>query len=228
VALFEIGRVFGQTNGQPHEERRVAIALTGRRHPSFWSGDDREAKFDAQDLKGLIEEFIGQFGLRGWTCARRADSTTLYLESATVQLGKQTIGEIGQLLPSLARQYDLRDGVLLAELNLDLLLARRNTAKTFKALPAFPAIRRDVAMLVPETTTHEAVLSAVKQAKPANLESVELFDVFRGKNVPAGQKSVAYAFTYRNAERTLTDAEVNSAHEKLAGLFKQNLSAVLR
>jgi len=97
--------------------------------------------------------------------------------------------------------------VLLAELNLDLLLTRRSAAKSFKPLPAFPSIRRDVAMLVPEATTHEAVLQVLKQAKPANMESVELFDVFRGKNVPSSQKSMAYAFTYRHPERTLTDAK---------------------
>ena len=94
----------------------------------------------------------------------------------------------GQLLPALAKQHDLR--------------AWRNATKAFKPLPQFPAVRRDVAMLVPEATTHDAVLAAVKQAKPANLERVELFDVFRGKNVPERQKSLAYAFTYRHAERT--------------------------
>ena len=83
-------------------------------------------------------------------------------------------------------------------------------------------------MLVSEAITHEAVLQTVKQAKPANLESVELFDVFRGKHVPPGQKSVAYAFTYRSADRTLTDAEVNAAHEKLVQQFKQALEAVVR
>jgi phenylalanyl-tRNA synthetase beta chain len=83
-------------------------------------------------------------------------------------------------------------------------------------------------MILPEATTHEAVLQAVKQAKPANLEGVELFDVFRGKNVPSGQKSVAYAFTYRHAERTLTDAEINAAQEKLVAQLKQRLQAVVR
>ena len=83
-------------------------------------------------------------------------------------------------------------------------------------------------MFVPETTTHEAVLQAVKQAKPPNLESVELFDVFRGQNVPPGQKSMAYAFTYRSAERTLTDPEVNAAHEKVVAQFKQSLQATVR
>src|SRR5207245_8226603 len=112
--------------------------------------------------------------------------------------------------------------------NLDAVLARRNPAKSFKPLPPFPAIRRDVAMLVPEATTHETVLHVVKQARPPNLESVELFDVFRGKNVPAGQKSVAYAFTYRDPERSLTDAEVNAAHEKVIDQFKQALQATIR
>ncbi len=247
VALFEVGRVFTVAQASPpagspgvppgsagnlpsttREERRVAIALTGQRHPLFWSGDEREAKFDIYDLKGLLEEFLEQFGLRGQTYARRAAGTALFLESATIHLGKFQLGEFGQLLPLLARQYNLRDAVLLAELNLDLLLARRNAAKPFRPLPAFPAIRRDVAMILPEATTNEAILQAVKQTKPANLETVELFDVFRGKNVPPGQKSVAYAFTYRHAERTLTDAEVNAAHEKLVAQLKQRLLAIVR
>jgi phenylalanyl-tRNA synthetase beta chain len=83
-------------------------------------------------------------------------------------------------------------------------------------------------MLVPEATTHDAVVGVVRQAKPQNLEGLELFDVFRGKNVPAGQKSLAYAFTYRAADRTLTDADVNAAHDKLVEQFKQRLAAVIR
>jgi phenylalanyl-tRNA synthetase beta chain len=228
VALFEVGRVFTEANGQRREERRVAIALTGQRSSLFWSGNDREAKFDIYDLKGLLEEFLEQFGMRGLNYVRRPDSTALLLESATVHLGRFQLGEFGQLPPPLARQYDLRDAVLVAELNLDLLLARRNTTKSFRPLPAFPAIRRDVAMIVPEATTHEAILQVVKQAKPANLETTELFDVFHGKNVPPGQKSMAYAFTYRHAERTLTDGEVNAAHEKLVAELKQRLQAAVR
>jgi phenylalanyl-tRNA synthetase beta chain len=228
LALFEVGRVFERAAGALKEERHIAIALTGQRNPLFWTGDDREAKLDIYDLKGLLEEFFEQFGLRGMTYNRRAESTDLLLESATIQLGKQPLGEFGQLQPVLAKKYDLRDAVFLAELNLDLLLARRNPSKSFKSLPAFPSICRDVAMVVPEATTHDAILQVVKQTKPANLESVELFDVFRGKNVPEGQKSLAYAFTYRNPEKTLTDAEATAAHEKLVDQFKKILGAAVR
>jgi phenylalanyl-tRNA synthetase beta chain len=228
VALFELGRVFTQADGKVQEERRIAIALTGRRNPTFWSGEDRDTRCDIFDLKGLLEEFFEQFGARGVAYLRRPESTSLYLESAGIQIGKLAVGELGQLLPALARRYDLRDAVLLAELNLDLLLRWRNPDRSFEPLPQFPTIRRDVAMLVPEATTHDTVLGAVKQAKPQNLDSVQLFDVFRGKNVPPGQKSMAYAFTYRNPERTLTDAEVNAAHEKVLAALKQQLQATLR
>jgi phenylalanyl-tRNA synthetase beta chain len=238
VALFEMGRAFGrrseeQRNGSSgvpgiKEDRRLAIAITGQRNPLFWTGEERGAKFDVYDLKGLIEEFCEQFGVRGMSYMRRTDNSALFLESAVIQLGKFRLGEFGQLLPSLARQYGLRDAVLMAELELDVLLARRNTSKSFKPLPVFPSIRRDVAMLVPESTTHEAVLQTVRQAKPGNLESVELFDIFRGKNVPEGQKSMAYAFIYRHPERTLTDAEATAAHERLVEQFKQRLSATVR
>ena len=229
VALFEIGRVFNNVNGQTKEERRVAIAITGQRAPSFWSGEDREAKFDAMDLKGVVEDLLEHFSLRGIQFTKRTESTPLFLESAGIALGgKLQLGELGQLLPALAKQYDLRDAVFLAELRLDELISRGNPAKSFKPLPQFPASRRDVAMLVPEATTHDAVLLAVKQAKPANLESVELFDVFRGKNVPVGQKSLAYAFTYRGADKTLTDAEISASHTKVVETFKTQLQATLR
>jgi len=229
VALFEIGRVFKSENGATKENRSVAIAITGQRALNFWSGNERDAKFDAYDLKGIVEEFLEQFGLRGVVFARRNEPSNLFLESATVTLGgKLPLGEIGQLQPTLAKKYDLRDAVFLAEFNLDLLLSKRNPAKSFKALPQFPSSRRDVAMLVPEAATHESVLQTVKQAKAANLETVELFDVFRGKSVPDGQKSLAYAFTYRSAEKTLTDAEVNAAHEKVVAALQTQLQAVLR
>jgi phenylalanyl-tRNA synthetase beta chain len=240
VALFEIGRVFkvaqaslpakSQAGSLCHaEERRVAVAITGQRALPFWSGDGRDAKSDAFDLKGVVEEFLEHFGVRGVTFTRCAESAAMFLESAAIALGgKLPLGEMGQLSPALARKYDLRDAVFLAELNLDQLLARRNPVKSFKPLPQFPSIRRDVAMLVPEATTHEAVLQTVKRTKPANLESVELFDVFRGKNVPEGQKSLAYAFTYRSPEKTLTDAEVNAAHAKIIEAFKAQLKAAVR
>ncbi len=196
----------------------------------FWQGEGLDAQVDIYDIKGVIEEFLAQFGLRGLSFARRESSSErFFVDSAVVSIGgKLQFGEIGRLNPHLNSFFDVKTPLFMAELNLTEILRRRNASKSFKPLPQFPGIRRDIAMLVPESTTHESVLNVVKQAKPANLESVELFDIFRGQHVPAGQKSMAYAFTYRHAERTLTDVEVNTVHEKLVEQCRQKLQATVR
>jgi phenylalanyl-tRNA synthetase beta chain len=228
AALFEIGTTFRQ-EAKIIEQRSLAIALTGMRNPVFWAGEERNAKYNSYDLKGIVEEFLEQFGIKGVVYKQPAAPDELYLECAEASLGgKLFLGRLGQVHPRHFASLKLRDHVYVAEFNFEQLLARRNPVKSYKPTPQFPAIRRDVAMLVPEATTHEAVLRTVKQAKPANLEGVELFDVFRGKNVPEGQKSMAYAFIYRSPEKTLTDSEVNTAQAAIVEAFKSQLKAVVR
>jgi phenylalanyl-tRNA synthetase beta chain len=229
VQLFEVGRVFTKSGDTVREGWRLAFAMTGARNPQFWSGADRDATCDLSDLKGVVEEVIEFLGLRGVVVTRRTEVTPLWVESATLSLGgKLPLGQMGQMQPVLAKRRELRDTVLLAELDLDVLLARRNSAKSFKPLPQFPSVRRDVAMIVPESVTHDAVLGVVRQLKPANLESIEPFDLFRGRHVPAGQKSLAYALTYRAADRTLREEDVSPVHSKLVAGFQQTLGAVMR
>lgn len=229
VALFEVGRVFAMHQGKVREEWRVAVALTGRRAPRFWEGGDREARADLFDLKGMLEEFFEHLGLRAVHLARRSTPTALYVESAEVLLGgKVPLGEMGLLHPVIGRRYDVREPVVLAELLVDELLGRRNADKQFKPLPAYPSVRRDLALVAPVELSHAAVLEAVRKTQTPHLEAVELFDVYRGPNLPPGQKSMAYSFTYRHAERTLTDAEVNAAQEKLVAHLKQTLGVSIR
>jgi len=230
LAFFEIGRVFRRRGGDGVQEGwSLALALTGARQPLFWSGAEREARFEMADMKGVVEEFLEVAGLRGVMYSGRIEATDLFVESATVALGgKLGIGQLGLVQPRIAKSYDLRDPVFLAEFDLDAIRARRVRGRSFKPLPAFPAVRRDLAMIVPESATHEAVVQAVRQAKIGDLEAVELFDVFRGGAVPEGQKSVAYAFTYRGADRTLTDAEVNGSQAKIVEQLKTRLGASIR
>src|SRR5207244_12668024 len=107
VALFEIGRVFtpalASQSAAPAadgvgEGRRVAVALIGNRNALFWTGEERYAKFDIYDVKGVLDEVFEQFGLRGHTYTRRPESSSLFLESATIQLGKDNMGDMSQLL----------------------------------------------------------------------------------------------------------------------------------
>jgi phenylalanyl-tRNA synthetase beta chain len=135
---------------------------------------------------------------------------------------------MGQLMPLIAREFDIKDSVFMAELDLDSLVAMRVHSRSFKSIPAYPSVRRDIAMLVSESTTHMDVQRAVKKAKVKQLDSVQVFDVFRGKHVPEGKKSVAYSFIYRDASKTLTDAEVNKAHDNLVSHLQTALNAEIR
>jgi phenylalanyl-tRNA synthetase beta chain len=228
VAVFELGGVFGLKDSQPLEQRRLGLALIGSRAPAFWSASEGGEEFDLSDLKGRLEDLLESLGLRGIQWKRAASSDPLFVEEGQMTLGKQVLGRFGQMQPVTASKMDLKRPVLLGELDLDLILKRRSTGRSFKALPQFPSIRRDVAMLVDESVAHDDVLRAVKKAKADFLHTVDIFDVFRGKGIPEGKKSVAYAFVYRDRERTLKDDEVTSAHAKVIERLKQDTAAEIR
>ncbi|MDA0752314.1 MAG: phenylalanine--tRNA ligase subunit beta [Verrucomicrobia bacterium] len=229
VAVFEVGRVFLPDENQTRESRRVAIAWTGSRQLVFWKGGAKAEKVDVFDLKGLVDTFLDTFGIRGFSWrTETCEQNEFFVEKASLCLGKNVLGTIGQLMPLIARDYDIKDSVFMAELDLERLVAMRVSSRSFKALPAYPSVRRDIAMLVDETTTHADVNQAVKKAKINQLDSVEVFDIFRGKNVPEGKKSVAYTFVYRDPETTLTDNQVNKAHDQLVQHLQKALGAEMR
>jgi phenylalanyl-tRNA synthetase beta chain len=145
------------------------------------------------------------------------------LKGALEELG--LAAEIKRIPAAQAKKMDLRDEVVLAELELP---DARPVETQYRELPRFPAIVRDVALVVNEGVRHGDVLAAVENSRNKYLERVELFDIFRGGPVAAGRKSMAYSLTYRAPDRTLTDAEVNEAHEKLKAQLKQMLSCEIR
>lgn len=229
LQVFELGRTFLRTAAGLQERWRLAIGLTGLRRPEFWSGADRDAQCDLFDLKGIIEDLFDRMGLRAVAWTRRPEPTALFIESADLSLGgRLPLGELGQVQPGVARLHDLRAPVFLAEIQLETVLDRSNPERSFKALPQFPEVRRDLALILPESTSHDAVLNTIRQAKPNHLEKVELFDVFRGKHVAEGHKSVAYAFTYRSQERTLKDDEVGAAQSRVIEALRSKLGAQIR
>ncbi len=144
------------------------------------------------------------------------------LKGALEELGLEA--EIRQIPAAQAKKLDLRDPVFVAEVELP--AARREAERQFRELPKFPAIVRDVALIVDESVTHAQVLEAIGQNK--DLERVELFDIFRGGSIPTGKKSLAYSLTFRAADRTLTDAEVNEAHERIKRRLQEKLRGEIR
>ncbi|MGD0649884.1 MAG: phenylalanine--tRNA ligase subunit beta [Verrucomicrobiia bacterium] len=201
VKLFEIGRVFA-AGGK--ESLHLGLAVTGRRNPHAWETGAREAKLDYFDLKGTLEELGRQLALP--------------FEAV----------EIREVPAAQAKKLDLRDAVFVAEMELEPLLAAACAEKQFRELPKFPAVVRDMALVLDESVQHRDVLAAIEKNPNKSLERVELFDIFRGGSIPMGRKSMAYSLMFRAADRTLTDAEVNEAHEKIKRQLQQALKCEIR
>ncbi len=235
LALFEIGAVYllgEHETGLPDEHRRVVVALTGPRHPLAWQGADR-GLMDFFDLKGVVEALVGGLHLAGVTYAppeaEAQHPSFMPGRTARLLLEGQHAGWLGELHPIVRAQYDLpAQPVLAADLDLELLLARVNTRHPVTPVPAFPPVKEDLAVIVDEAVPAARVQSVIEGAGGKLLAGLTLFDVYRGAQVGAGKKSLAYGLTYQAPDRTLTDAEVAKARTRIVRRLAEELGATLR
>jgi phenylalanyl-tRNA synthetase beta chain len=232
VRLFEVGPVYLPVEGEklPAEPRRLALVLTGRRWPEFWGdGTVKAGNVDFYDLKGVLEALAGDLHLPE-VSYRPAQVSYLHPgRSAELLIGGKAVGSFGELHPDVADAFDLKGrSVLAAELDLEAILAAVPDRYTYTPVPAFPAALRDIAIVVAEDVTAERVVQEIRAAGGELLRGVRLFDVYRGGNIPAGQKSLAYALSYQAGDHTLTDNEVSAAHKKIESRLRHVLKAQVR
>ncbi|MEO7168082.1 MAG: phenylalanine--tRNA ligase subunit beta [Spartobacteria bacterium] len=223
VRLFEVGRVFLPPNGE--EKRRLAILLCGAAaSQADWRGGPARP-LDLFDLKGALQAA----GL-GEVILRRAERAEFVL-ATEIFLGPDERGLAGQLNSALAAKATATAPVFAAEIDLPNDMETNATTRKFRELQRFPAISRDIALLVPEKLSHSEIRAAIEGAREPLLVSVELFDLFAGKgaeNIGAGRKSLAYSLTYLDKNRTLTSDEVSAAHDRIRARLKSELEVELR
>jgi phenylalanyl-tRNA synthetase beta chain len=230
VALFEIGKVYWSLPGEllPAEPEHVAIALAGPRAAGAWLNRD-DTPMDFFDLKGIVEELLDRLGLLGDVRFAPAIHPLFGPKAAQVLLKGQAIGVLGEVHPAVRRAFDLPDGrAALAELQLAPLAAAVSARQKMQPLSSFPAIKEDLALLVDESVTAEQVEQAIRQGGGSLLRGVTLFDVYRGKQVPAGKKSLAYALTFQADDKTLKDADVEKVRRRIVARLGQTVGAELR
>src|SRR5213596_2720659 len=216
IAIFEIGRTFIPPSGK--EERHLGVLLWGNvaSAPNWRSAQSRS--LDLFDLKGALECVVPSLSFRPGKFPDLALPVDVFS-------GDQMIGFGGQLS---AAKSDAPGPVFVAEVHADLLLIAEETATKFREIEKFPAVTRDIAMIVPEEIPHETILRSIEEPREPLLESVELFDLFSSSEIGAGRKSLAYRLTYRDRSRTLTSEEVNAAHAKIRERLRRDLGAELR
>jgi len=228
VHLYEIGSVFRTAKGrkQPKERGSVAGVLAGSWHPASWN--DPAVPLEFFDGKGVLETLVQQLGIARFK-VRPAELP--YLQpgrAAEVLVGGEVVGWLGEVHPLVLDTFEAVAPVTAFELELAPLIRSARDAKAFTDVPRFPAVELDLALVVAEDVTAERVEQSIRSAGGKLLDSVRLFDVYRGTGVEAGKKSMAFALTYRAPDRTLTAEEVESAHERLVRKVSAAVGGELR
>lgn len=228
LALFEIGHVFCKnTEKFPEERDELAIAVTGRIHPERFSAE-RAVVADFYDLKGILESLLTARKVKNFQFRAAEDPRFLKGHCAEVLVNKRVAGVFGEVVPALTKGMRLSTPLFVAMIQLKELLTAEERTLLYDPISQFPSTSRDVAFIAPKELEHRIVVDFIQKAHLPNLERVELFDIFEGEAVGEGRKSMAYSLIFRSAERTLTDDEVNSAHEKLRQKLERGLGVELR
>jgi phenylalanyl-tRNA synthetase beta chain len=221
VRFFELGRVFSPQDAT--EKRNLGLIYFGNLESSTHWHSSSARKLDLFDLKGIVETIDS-------VSFRRSERPGLAL-SVDLISGGDRIGFLGQLNATTAGPLGVSEPVFVAEMEIRPQLVVQNRNPVFREIEKFPAISRDIAMIVPENLSHEKVLATIASAKEPLLAGIELFDVFsgaEGKNFGAGKKSLAYALTYRDKTRTLTNEEITVVHAKIRERLQRELGVELR
>ncbi|HNT34288.1 MAG TPA: phenylalanine--tRNA ligase subunit beta [bacterium] len=226
LAIYEIADTCRNNDGTLDEHAKLGILLSGEPSP-HWSVPARERDFF--DAKGLVMLILNATRARN---IRFQKSTSSFLNPERAMdmfFEGIPLGFFGELAPEIAEKMDFLSRVSLIEINLDVLhQAAGEDQRKFVAPSPYPAIERDVAILVPLDAACDLILDAIRKTGKAMLESVVLFDRYRGKQVDADRCSLAFRLVYRSPEKTLTEEEVNARHEKILKMLERDYNAVLR
>jgi phenylalanyl-tRNA synthetase beta chain len=231
IALFEIGPVFLPEAGDgklPAEVNRLGIVLSGPVIEPSWA-DPKPRAFGFHDLKGIVESLLAKLHASDAAFAPVADSRFHPGAAAELRIGGEPCGVLGQVHPAVADAYDL-DGraVFAADLELERLTAAASSVYSFRPIPRFPPVLQDLALVVDESVPAERVAAAIREAAGPLLTDVRLFDLYRGEQVGAGKKSLAFQLTYCSSERSLEEREVNAIREAMLGPLAEKLGAKIR
>jgi phenylalanyl-tRNA synthetase beta chain len=214
--LFEVATTYHPTREGELPEERDNLLFGGYGDIDFFT------------LKGHVEALMEGFRVRDTAYAAAAHFSFHPGRCAEVSAGGAVIGVFGQLHPKIAGALGASVPVFACELRLDVMLAQGAPEAKYTPLPRFPAVTRDLALLAGEALSHAELLAAIRKYGGKLLDACALFDVYQGGNVPDGHKSMAYALTYRAADRTLTDEEIDKAVEKLLRQLERELGVKIR
>ena len=233
LMLYEIGNTFfatGQVDSLPDEKEMLAALWTGERAPFSWHGKPEACDFF--DMKGVAEALIENLGIKEAVFTRMPATECHYTRPGTtalVQADGETIGRLGEITPAVLKQYDLKQKAFILEFAISTLLKSGSESIDARPIPKFPATTRDITLIIDESIESINLTRFVEKLNAELAESVTIFDVYNGRPIQEGEKSVSMRITYRSGQGTLEDNAVNTLHKSISSrlieAFKASLPA---
>jgi phenylalanyl-tRNA synthetase beta chain len=224
IFIYELGHVYLPRAGDlPEEPEMLCGVLTSAGQEKVWQA--RREGLDFYDAKGVLEGLMDQLGAAA-AFETGNDPGLRVGHQASLMAGGQAVGVVGEIHPQVASAFELAAPVFLFEINVSSLLSAAGSLGSYSVLPRFPAVERDLALMVDESVTHRQIVDIIHQFKL--VKKVALFDVYTGKQVAGGRKSLAYSLSFQAADHTLKDAEVDGVMTAVLGRLSAELGAEQR
>jgi phenylalanyl-tRNA synthetase beta chain len=227
LMIFELSRVFRRQNGTlPQEPQLLGLAATGTFGGQHWGQSARP--YDFYDLLGALEMLTAHLRMQPFSVTAAPVPYCHPGKSALITMGDDPIGVVGEIHPTVLAAFVLGQTVTLAEIDFDRWIDQGGSTAHYRQIPRFPSVTRDLSIIVDAGVQAGQILKFIRNFHPERLREVRLFDVYAGKPVPVGRKSLTFALTYRADDRTLTDEEVNSIQTRVVEQLRQRFGAQLR
>jgi phenylalanyl-tRNA synthetase beta chain len=224
LKLFEFGKTYHKYLNGFEEKKRLSLFVTGNRNQESWTNPEKKSDFFL--FKGYINAILSRLGIA--KTQHLPLENDVFAEGIAIAVGNDILVEFGTVKKSILKQFDIKQEVLYADFNWNLVLKMISNKIKFTDIPKYPEVRRDLSLLLDDAVSFDAIYKIARQSEKVLLKEIDLFDVYQGKNLPDGKKSYAVSFTIQDTTKTLTDEQIDKVMNKLQKNLEAELGASLR
>ena len=226
LKIFEVAKVFKKAEELAQEDIHVAIGICGRDHRTLWN--PKPEAYDFYMLKGYVEEYFDYIGMKKYKLERTANPNFHPGRAADIKVGKVIVGTFGEIHPDVAEKMDIKkERVYVAEINLTLLKQYISKKFKYERIVKYPEVTRDLAVVLDDSVLVGDMIDMIKRSSDF-IETVELFDIYKGEHIEAGKKSVAIGLTLRNKVGTLNEEDINKVIDKVLNIIRTKFAGEIR
>ena len=226
IKIFETSKVFKKADELAQEDIHVAIGICGRDHKTLWNS--KPEAYDFYMLKGYVEEYMELVGAKRYKLERTSNSNFHPGRAADIKIGKIVVGTFGEIHPDLAEKMDItKERAYVAEINLTLLKQYISKKFKYERIVKYPEVTRDLAVVLDDSVLVGDMIDMLKKSSDF-IETIELFDIYKGEHIEAGKKSVAISLTLRNKVGTLNEEDINKVIDKVLNIIRTKFAGEIR